>query len=343
MVRFSNLLLSASMAAAIALGDDGPCCNTCVEPLEKYYSIDKIHNMCGECCMDPKKYAIYKIFEPGLTKATDNTPCKDNKYSGYDSTVTHGFGPIKMTLDLYKPDSEEKASDDTPPHLSQAWVALSTGDGEPGATGKESYLYEDCKESSDTCVKAHVWDYGANNCIKFEVDRGFSSKYSGTFYVACDAVDCCKSAGTEGPIPDIKKWDIGQAGALLQDKVTYLGKKDTTELGGNPVKSADAWFEQFDLPFTTRKINYTYYVTESGDDVITHRINYGGGDSKSTGNILYGDFQVQKNISSFRNVFEPPAACLKNNVLTCSQKKVKAWNKKYFKHAAARNGWFDEA
>lgn len=30
------------------------------------------------------------------------------------------------------------------PHLAQAWVAMSSGDGLPGATGKESYLYEKC-------------------------------------------------------------------------------------------------------------------------------------------------------------------------------------------------------
>jgi cathepsin X len=101
-MKVTGLILSVLAGVALA---DGPCCNTCEAPLEKYYSIDKTHNMCGECCMNPSKYAIYKIFEPGLTKATDNTPCKDNKYSGYDSTVTHGFGPIKMTLDLYKPDS----------------------------------------------------------------------------------------------------------------------------------------------------------------------------------------------------------------------------------------------
>ena len=52
----------------------------------------------------PSKFHIYKIFEPGLTNATTAHPCHDHKYSNYSQTVTHGFGPIKMTLDLYKPD-----------------------------------------------------------------------------------------------------------------------------------------------------------------------------------------------------------------------------------------------
>ena len=227
-----------------------------------------------------------------------------------------------------------------PPHLSQAWVALSTGDGEPGATGKESYLYEDCDRTSEDCIQAHIFDYGAQNCIKYELNKGDSSKATGTFYVACDAVDCCKSP-EEGPLI-LKKWDIKQATSplLLHDVVTYLGKKDTTELGGNPVKGADTWFEVMNIPFTKQKLNYTYYITKDGSDVISHRIDYGAGSAQSTGTILYGDFQVQHNISQFRSVFQPPAACLKPNTLKCSTKKVEEWNRRYFKHAAARNGWF---
>ena len=42
---------------------DGQCCLSCTEPKEKYYSVDKIHNMCGEACMDPKDYWLYKLFD----------------------------------------------------------------------------------------------------------------------------------------------------------------------------------------------------------------------------------------------------------------------------------------
>lgn len=57
--------------------------------------------------MKPSQYKEYKIFEPSLTKADTNTPCSDRKFDIYDSTVTHGFGPIKMTLDLYNPEKTE--------------------------------------------------------------------------------------------------------------------------------------------------------------------------------------------------------------------------------------------
>ena len=61
-------------------GPAQPCCKSCtVAGQVKYYSIDKVHNMCGECCMKPSQYKIYKIFEPGLTLAQDNTPCADSK------------------------------------------------------------------------------------------------------------------------------------------------------------------------------------------------------------------------------------------------------------------------
>ena len=40
-----------------------------------------------------------------------------------------------------------------------AWQAESTGDGLPKEIGKESYLYEGCKERTDTCMNGHVFDY----------------------------------------------------------------------------------------------------------------------------------------------------------------------------------------
>ena len=117
-MKFSIFLSLASILASSAeylrgndpLQDDTPpCCQgPCeTEGHEKYYSVDKSHNMCGECCMDPKDYNKYHLFEPGLTKADGtNTPCADIKYGSYKETVTHGFLSIKMTLDLYKPTEE---------------------------------------------------------------------------------------------------------------------------------------------------------------------------------------------------------------------------------------------
>ena len=86
----------------IELADD-KCCSSCQAPKEKYYSIDHMWNQCGECCMEPKDFPKYHMFEKGLTHANATTPCLDNNYATYSKTETHGFGPIKMTLDMYKP------------------------------------------------------------------------------------------------------------------------------------------------------------------------------------------------------------------------------------------------
>merc|ERR1711934_258658 len=96
------------------------------------------------------------------------------------------------------------------PHLAQAWVAQSSGDGEPGQIGKESYLYEGCKKPSDDCMNAHIFDYGASNCIKVEIDAGFKSQFSGTWLLKCDAVNCCYDGQRNREPPDVKKWDIGR-------------------------------------------------------------------------------------------------------------------------------------
>eukprot|EP00294_Goniomonas_avonlea_P008849 CAMPEP_0114559610 /NCGR_PEP_ID=MMETSP0114-20121206/11013_1 /TAXON_ID=31324 /ORGANISM="Goniomonas sp, Strain m" /LENGTH=407 /DNA_ID=CAMNT_0001745091 /DNA_START=9 /DNA_END=1232 /DNA_ORIENTATION=+ len=84
---------------------ENPCCSVCVAPQEKYYSVDTTHNMCGEACMNPHDFLLYKIFERNLEKAPDDTPCASHNFRSYNSTVTHGFGPIKMTLDLYNADT----------------------------------------------------------------------------------------------------------------------------------------------------------------------------------------------------------------------------------------------
>jgi len=90
---------------------DEPCCKSCEAPLAKYYSVDVPHGFCGETCMDPSKFWIFKIFESNLTVATDNSPCAEQftptggHYTDYTSTVTHGFPGLKITLDLYGPSS----------------------------------------------------------------------------------------------------------------------------------------------------------------------------------------------------------------------------------------------
>jgi len=85
------------------------CCTDCVAPEVKYFSVDVPHGFCGETCINPNKYFIFKVFERNLTKATDNTPCMEQftptggHYTNYTSTVTHGVPGLKVTLDLYGP------------------------------------------------------------------------------------------------------------------------------------------------------------------------------------------------------------------------------------------------
>jgi hypothetical protein len=63
-------VLSLALAAAVIasdvspINDDDKCCSSCTGTQEKYYSIDKIHNMCGECCMEPKDYWKVCFFTP---------------------------------------------------------------------------------------------------------------------------------------------------------------------------------------------------------------------------------------------------------------------------------------
>ncbi len=87
-MRFTGIVfltfVLVALAGVCALSTtDQPCCKSCVEPQEMYWSIDKLNNMCGQCCMEPKNYPIFHIFEANLTKATDNTPCGERKYPYY--------------------------------------------------------------------------------------------------------------------------------------------------------------------------------------------------------------------------------------------------------------------
>jgi hypothetical protein len=98
---------------------DEPCCKTCEAPLEKYHSVDVPHGFCGEACMDPSKFNIYKIFEKNLTKSDSDTPCAEQftptgtHYTEYSETVTHGVpGLLAVTLDLYGPGPELSSSAD---------------------------------------------------------------------------------------------------------------------------------------------------------------------------------------------------------------------------------------
>jgi hypothetical protein len=111
MLTSSLLRLILSLLVVVMVVSTDMCCVTCDESegLIKYYSIDTRMNNCGECCMRPEDYDLYKKFEKGLTLSNSSTICADLNYTTYIDTVTHGFLDIKMTLDLYGPaDSKKK-------------------------------------------------------------------------------------------------------------------------------------------------------------------------------------------------------------------------------------------
>lgn len=48
--------------AGAATGAGTPCCvGACRPPLKKFYSVDQVHNMCGECCMNPTKVTLCSL------------------------------------------------------------------------------------------------------------------------------------------------------------------------------------------------------------------------------------------------------------------------------------------
>merc|ERR1711998_746583 len=66
---------------------------------------------------------------------------------------------------------------------------------------------------------------------------------------------------------------------------------------------------------------------------ISHRINFNvSGTDVPAGSILFGDFEVQHDLDTFKQTFTPPAECLKSNVLKCPSDKVASWDKTYFKN-----------
>jgi hypothetical protein len=221
--------------------------------------------------------------------------------------------------------SIEALTQDDHPHLAQAWQALSSGDGLPNTVGLESYIYEECpgkhggSEFTETCMAGHVFDYGADNCIKYEVDMGLKSKYSGTYYVKCDSVNCCR----DQDYPDVKQWDIGQS---KKSAITQMEATDLDDLDGH-VAGADTWLE--DIKVFSAHVKYTYYITQSDNgDVISHAIDYSA-PGAAPGRILYGNFTVKHTdeLDEFRKVFQVPSAC-QGNVLTCPPDLLQKWGRK---------------
>ena len=79
------------------------CCSECTKNGQvKYYSIDTKNDMCGECCLNPRKFYLYRIFELELTLAENDNPCETLGYTNHVGTETHGFLAFKLSLDKYK-------------------------------------------------------------------------------------------------------------------------------------------------------------------------------------------------------------------------------------------------
>ena len=102
------------VAAAEAVVEEkaaAPCCIACASPRAKYYSVDAHRGHCGEACILPALYPLFKVFEPNLTAAVsrDAKACAKQfspdgrNYTAYNGTVTHGVPGLSVTLDLYSP------------------------------------------------------------------------------------------------------------------------------------------------------------------------------------------------------------------------------------------------
>ena len=88
----------------------------------KTYSVDTKHGHCGEACIDPNKFAEYKLFEPGLTKceSNDEPACANHGYANYTGTETHGLPHIlTIELDFYDPTKPPVEASSEMPNLIQ--------------------------------------------------------------------------------------------------------------------------------------------------------------------------------------------------------------------------------
>ena len=102
MKSFFVLCVVVAFASLLVHRTECKTCNT-AQGYHKFYSVvTDPAPRCGESCITDAMYPIYKIFEPGMMNATDNTPCADRNYTVYNGTETHGIpGILSVQLDLY--------------------------------------------------------------------------------------------------------------------------------------------------------------------------------------------------------------------------------------------------
>jgi hypothetical protein len=142
------------------------CCDTCPEGTNKYYSLPVLSkNHCGESCIKPEDYKKFKLLEPKLTKADSETPCFDKGFL-YEETEQHGFGPIKIDVDLYKKENKLKSSNCGTCGTAYQSCCIGFGlDGYPcdchlqdGGSGKAGSECGDCGTAYSACCIGYAAD-----------------------------------------------------------------------------------------------------------------------------------------------------------------------------------------
>jgi len=192
------------------------------------------------------------------------------------------------------------AQDPERPHLSQAWSAMSVGDGMPGVVGQEHYLFAGNEAH-------HMWDYGAQGAKLWTCPKGNPSCKA--YYIKLNGPNCCVCDQVDKP----KQWDLQKDGLFTHTK--FAGFEDTTELNDNPVKGAEHWAESSVLP-KVLTVTYEYFLhREANGDVISHRIDFNTSVAQE-GSILYGNFEVAHDIDAHRAKFAVPDQCT-GNILNC--------------------------
>ena len=95
------LLILAFLASCLAQ-DTTKCCDSCAAGTDKYYSIPTLFpKNCGESCIAPDYYNMYKKLEPQLTKATTDHPCEEQGFVTFVDSEVHSLGQVHVALDMY--------------------------------------------------------------------------------------------------------------------------------------------------------------------------------------------------------------------------------------------------
>jgi hypothetical protein len=210
------------------------------------------------------------------------------------------------------------ATDPERPHLAQAWTARSSGDGEPGEVGQESYLKMETKWG-------HIYDYGAEGKKITRCGKDWTHTPSCTaYYLKLYGPNCCYCNDA-----NFKDWDIHQKPATGITSA-FVAFEDTTELDNKTIAGAEHWHEDDTLFGKLNLASYEYYIhRENTSDIISHRIDFTA--AAVSGSILYGDFQVQHDPESFSSNWDIPQQCL-GNIMDCHCDDTDEVHQKYFKH-----------